>query len=261
MTAPRPVLGRMPAAFLFAWTAVAAASCTVLPPAAAPNPSRHPVAVQQGPDGRFMACTACEPPTPKSLPLATQTRQAGRPALTSPPTPPHRTSTPASSPTPRTTTSRRIEHATLTFAHGAASLDPRAQRALLALKPLLVHASTVRIVGFTDNAGSQPANDRIAEARALSVLRQVRDLLGSQDRSGPALSATGQGKCCYLNDNASPLDRALNRRVELVLTLEDSDVSARLVARHADLLSPRPSPRTSARTSTSEVAHDARAHP
>lgn len=261
MTAPRPRLGRVPAAFPFAWTAVAAASCTVLPPADAPNLSRLPVAIQQGHDGRFMACTACEPPTPKSLPLATQTRQASRPALPAPATPPDRTSTPASSPTPQPTAARRIERATLTFAPAAASLDPRAQRALLALKPLLVHASTVRIVGFTDNAGSQSANDRLAEARALSVLRQLRGLLGSQDRIGPALSATGQGKCCYLNDNASPLDRALNRRVELVMTLEDSDVSARLVARHADLLSPRPSPRTSPRTSTSEVAHDARAHP
>ena len=227
------------------------ASCTLLQPKDPGGPALRAVSVQQTGDGRFMTCLDCEAPTPKSLASAVTPSSADRVVLQRPPALPVPVDSMVRPQAAQGTTAWRVERATLNFANDSATLDPRAEQVLVALRPLLAQARTLRIVGFTDDVGTQTANDHLADARALSVLVRLRAILGGDGRTGPELSATGHAKCCYLNDNAGERQRASNRRVELVLSLEDNEATNKLVAQHARWLNQR--------ESTTKVAHDVHA--
>lgn len=208
-------------------------------------PALKSVSVQQAGNGRFVACadSDCERPTVKTLaPLV-----ATRPILPAPvmlATPPLLPSPLSSPAVPAGRAAHRVERATVGFLTDSAALDARSQLALRQLQPLLRQAKTIRAVGFTDDRGQQKANDHVAEARAIAVMQFVRGLLGDDLKPGPVLSANGQGKCCYLNGNADEAQRAANRRVELVLSFEDTPATDRLVQRLTGFLhgdsTPRP---------------------
>jgi outer membrane protein OmpA-like peptidoglycan-associated protein len=225
-----------PRSLLLLCAVSSAAACVVLascafdktdsPPAAPLRPTQ----VAQADDGRFQACIDCGQPTPKT---------AGRPAIRpvvqavvaprSPATADLLASTPSTQAPPAKRSALRLERVSIPFDSGSAELSAGALARLQQVMPMVSKAQSVRAVGFTDDQGEQGANDRLATARALAVMVKLRRLIG--EKSSPELTADGRGKCCYLNDNRVAADRALNRRVELVLRFEDTVAVDQLVSR------------------------------
>lgn len=72
----------------------------------------------------------------------------------------------------------------------------------------------VDVVGHTDSTGAADYNQRLSERRADSVA----SYLESQDVLAARLVVSGAGEERPMADNATPDGRALNRRVEIVLT-------------------------------------------
>lgn len=69
---------------------------------------------------------------------------------------------------------------------------------------------TLRIVGFTDDIGTQAVNDRLARDRAEYVALWLKRR-GLQN----PMKIEANGKCCYVAANSTEEGRALNRRVEI----------------------------------------------
>ncbi|WP_256441170.1 OmpA family protein [Ideonella alba] len=129
---------------------------------------------------------------------------------------------------------RRLERAVVIFPSDSANVGDLAKARLAELSVLLKQAARVRIVGYTDDIGDQALNDKLALARALAVASQLRQLLGQASQT--PLIPSGRGLCCYLVANQSWGARAANRRVELLIELEDTPGNAWLIDRHQPLL-------------------------
>ncbi|WP_077035837.1 OmpA family protein [Pelomonas sp. KK5] len=74
-------------------------------------------------------------------------------------------------------------------------------------------AVNVRIVGHTDNTGSDAVNDPLSQRRADSV----RGYLEDRGVAGSRIQTTGRGEHEPIADNATEAGRAKNRRVEIYL--------------------------------------------
>lgn len=72
----------------------------------------------------------------------------------------------------------------------------------------------VQIVGHTDSRGSDALNNRLSKERAEST----RDYLIARGIAFERLRAEGRGKAEPVADNATPEGRALNRRVDLLIS-------------------------------------------
>jgi outer membrane protein OmpA-like peptidoglycan-associated protein len=72
-------------------------------------------------------------------------------------------------------------------------------------------AASVRVVGHTDNTGSEEGNERLSVSRADSV----RNHLVARGVSTTAITTDGRGSREPLADNGTPAGRAQNRRVEI----------------------------------------------
>ncbi len=72
-------------------------------------------------------------------------------------------------------------------------------------------AASVRVVGHTDNTGSEEGNERLSVSRADSV----RNHLVGRGVSTTAITTDGRGSREPLADNGTPAGRAQNRRVEI----------------------------------------------
>ncbi len=72
----------------------------------------------------------------------------------------------------------------------------------------------VDIVGHTDSTGPLELNQRLSEARAVSVARYLE----SQKVVSPRIITRGAGPSQPIASNDTPGGRALNRRVEIILT-------------------------------------------
>lgn len=70
------------------------------------------------------------------------------------------------------------------------------------------------ILGYTDNVGDAAANQRLSESRA----GNFRDLLMAGGISGNRIAAAGMGMANPIGDNDTEEGRALNRRLEMVVT-------------------------------------------
>jgi len=75
----------------------------------------------------------------------------------------------------------------------------------------------VRLVGHTDNVGSDKFNMRLSVERA----RAVYDYLVKKGIEADRIKVEGSGMRMPLNSNATEAERALNRRVELTILYED----------------------------------------
>jgi len=86
------------------------------------------------------------------------------------------------------------------------------------------NSSAVRVEGHTDNIPIQtqrfPSNWDLSTARAISV---VKYFIHSGKINPKRLSAVGYGETRPLAPNDSPAKRARNRRVEIVLEMEDEE--------------------------------------
>ena len=80
----------------------------------------------------------------------------------------------------------------------------------------------IRIVGHTDNVGSNAVNDPLSVNRAQSA----RDYLSSRGVDASHIFVTGRGEHEPISDNSTEAGRARNRRVEIFLA-ERSNVAAR----------------------------------
>ena len=112
----------------------------------------------------------------------------------------------------------------ISFASGRADLNPR-------LRPILDQFASglgnqpnteVRIVGHTDNTGSDALNERLSLERAQSV----RSYLVDRGVRADTIQVAGRGEREPIADNGSEAGRAKNRRVEIFLG-ERANVSSR----------------------------------
>ncbi|WP_167881099.1 OmpA family protein [Leptospira gomenensis] len=75
----------------------------------------------------------------------------------------------------------------------------------------------IRISGHTDNTGGEDYNKKLSRERALSVLRELRDKQGIEEKR---MSYEGYGKSKPIADNASLQGRQKNRRVDITIVME-----------------------------------------
>jgi OmpA-OmpF porin, OOP family len=104
----------------------------------------------------------------------------------------------------------------LNFATGSDTLTPESAATVNTLIAILkaypnVHA---RIVGYTDNQGDPAANQKLSEARAVTVKQQIVNGGIAADR----LATAGMGEDKPIADNGTDEGRAKNRRTELEIT-------------------------------------------
>jgi OmpA-OmpF porin, OOP family len=71
--------------------------------------------------------------------------------------------------------------------------------------------ASMTVVGHTDSTGLAAYNQRLSERRAESV----KSYLVGQGLPAAAIQASGQGESAPVADNATPVGRAQNRRVEV----------------------------------------------
>ena len=100
------------------------------------------------------------------------------------------------------------------FASGSATLTPSALSSLNKLAAVLRSGQgNIRIEGFTDNKGNDPANIALSQRRANAVMVALR----AGGLSAARLGAGGKGKAQPVADNGSEAGRARNRRVEIIV--------------------------------------------
>jgi OmpA-OmpF porin, OOP family len=104
----------------------------------------------------------------------------------------------------------------ITFETDSATLRPQSREQLANVAAILKAYPPVRIKigGYTDNSGDAAANVRLSQARAETVLNELRTMGVTASR----LEAEGYGQSHPIADNATPEGRAANRRVALRLT-------------------------------------------
>jgi len=73
----------------------------------------------------------------------------------------------------------------------------------------------INVVGHTDSGGSDEYNMGLSERRAASV---VAYLVQEQDGDITRIKAEGRGEASPIADNATPEGRAVNRRIEFIVT-------------------------------------------
>lgn len=104
----------------------------------------------------------------------------------------------------------------VTFRTASANVDSSFVPALRTVsRSLRQHpASTVRVVGHTDNVGSAIYNNQLSQDRAMAVAR----VLIANGTSASRISVSGRGFHEPITSNATAAGRAVNRRVEIVIT-------------------------------------------
>lgn len=102
------------------------------------------------------------------------------------------------------------------FELNSATLRPDLQRDLNAVARNLIDypASTIQIVGHTDNTGPAAFNQDLSVRRAQSVASVLRNAGVPAAR----ITAFGRGEDAPIASNLTPEGRAQNRRVEIIIT-------------------------------------------
>ena len=103
----------------------------------------------------------------------------------------------------------------ISFAVGSATLEPRLRPVLDAFASGLDRDAQmlVRVVGHTDNTGSDAINEPLSLRRAESV----RNYLEDRGIRGDRIAVAGRGSREPVATNSTAEDRARNRRVEIFL--------------------------------------------
>lgn len=104
----------------------------------------------------------------------------------------------------------------LTFATGTTSLAPGAEEELdrIAIAMTQYPQAKARLEGFTDNVGQAEVNKELSAQRALAVKAQLVSRGVDENR----IQAVGMGSENPVADNTTEQGRALNRRIEFVVT-------------------------------------------
>lgn len=106
------------------------------------------------------------------------------------------------------------------FDAGKASLQPGAMTAIDRLAQLLsvYPERSIRIEGHTDSVGDDATNQQLSERRASAV----RDALLGRGVDAARIEAVGYGATRPIADNRTESGRQKNRRIEIVLSDEQS---------------------------------------
>lgn len=104
---------------------------------------------------------------------------------------------------------------TVTFENNSATLTPQGQAVIVNIAGILRSHPTVkiRIEGHTDSRGSAAANLALSQARALAVLNALK----AQGIAADRLGAAGFGESRPKVPDTTDANRAINRRVELIV--------------------------------------------
>ncbi|PTE16146.1 hypothetical protein C5F44_03785 [Fuscovulum blasticum DSM 2131] len=104
----------------------------------------------------------------------------------------------------------------VSFAPGSVTLTPGFMPALREVaRSLNSHpSSTIRVVGHTDSVGSEMYNKQLSQERALAVARALIRYGVPSSR----ISYSGRGSGEPITSNATAAGRAMNQRVEVVIT-------------------------------------------
>ncbi|MEO6299155.1 MAG: OmpA family protein [Paracoccaceae bacterium] len=102
------------------------------------------------------------------------------------------------------------------FATGSAAVRPDLQGELRSIAANLISypASTIQVIGHTDNVGAAAYNVDLSIGRATSV----RDILVGAGVPAGRVAAFGQGEAQPVASNLTTAGRAQNRRVEIIIT-------------------------------------------
>lgn len=111
------------------------------------------------------------------------------------------------------------------FDSGSATLKPGAQRAIDNLARFMQDHKdrSIAIEGFADAQGSEEYNQRLSERRA----EAVKQALAGKGVDASRLETRGYGEAYPIASNDNPTGRQLNRRVEIVIPSEGTQVGAR----------------------------------
>lgn len=101
----------------------------------------------------------------------------------------------------------------ISFATNSAAIEPRLRPVLDTFAQGLDRNTLVRVVGHTDNTGSDAINDPLSLRRAESVRAYLED----RGVGAARVEVAGRGSREPVASNANPDDRARNRRVEIFL--------------------------------------------
>lgn len=99
------------------------------------------------------------------------------------------------------------------FQFGSSYINPNDRVLNKLANELKSSNSRIKLVGHSDSTGSEDINLEISKSRAQAVL----SFLISKGVSRNLMSVDGLGEAKPLNGNASPEERASNRRVEIIL--------------------------------------------
>ena len=104
----------------------------------------------------------------------------------------------------------------LLFATASAAVRPDLQGEVRSIAANLISypASTIKVIGHTDNVGAAAYNVQLSIDRATSV----RDILVGAGVPAPRITAYGQGEAQPVASNLTDAGRAQNRRVEIIIT-------------------------------------------
>jgi outer membrane protein OmpA-like peptidoglycan-associated protein len=111
------------------------------------------------------------------------------------------------------------------FEFNRAEVKPAAREQLGKLADFLKEfpERKVLVEGYTDNVGSATYNDQLSVRRAESIRTQLGMLGVGADR----MAAVGYGKEFPVTSNNTDTDRAMNRRVEVIISDSDQPVRSR----------------------------------
>ena len=104
----------------------------------------------------------------------------------------------------------------VTFATGSSNISADFYRVLDSVALVLIefNKTYIDVIGHTDSTGALAFNQQLSEARANSVARYLE----SQKVTSQRFVTNGRGPSQPIASNDTPEGRALNRRVEIILT-------------------------------------------
>jgi outer membrane protein OmpA-like peptidoglycan-associated protein len=117
----------------------------------------------------------------------------------------------------------------LVFDTGSAQVNPGGVLKLRKLAEILVQnpGRDVLVEGFTDSVGGEAFNKDLSERRAAAIRATLIDMGVAADR----IDIRGYGESFPVADNATQAGRQMNRRVEIVIADDTSQIAPRVASR------------------------------
>jgi outer membrane protein OmpA-like peptidoglycan-associated protein len=105
------------------------------------------------------------------------------------------------------------------FQSGSASFTPEALATLNDLYNQLIVANglSIEVIGHTDNTGTPSGNDALSMSRAAAVKQWLQSKSSGSFPESRFAAVLGKGQNQPIADNSTPVGKAKNRRVEIIL--------------------------------------------